>query len=94
MPLRSPRETSAQKKPRGRFQTLDAPRLGEPPYARILTRPPNPAECPMPFPDYRPTVPDMLRRPCGLYGDHEMIVLDEARLTYNEAERQSAALAR
>lgn len=48
----------------------------------------------MPFPEYPPTVPEMIQALSRTYGASEMIVLDDTRLTYEEAERDSAILAR
>jgi acyl-CoA synthetase (AMP-forming)/AMP-acid ligase II len=49
-----------------------------------------------PFPDipFSPTLPVLLRRATERYGDDEFVVVDEQRLTFAEAERASAALAR
>ncbi len=46
------------------------------------------------FPDYTPTVPEFLRRIAQRFGDKELVVLGEQRLTYAGAERESAVLAR
>ena len=48
----------------------------------------------MPFPDYEPTVPVFVRRLAERHGDRELIVQDERRLTFAEAEARSARLAR
>ena len=48
----------------------------------------------MPFPDYTPTVPRFVRHLATEYGDHELIVLDDQRISYREAESLSAHLAR
>jgi acyl-CoA synthetase (AMP-forming)/AMP-acid ligase II len=48
----------------------------------------------MPFPDYLPTVPVMIRILAERHGDREAIVLGDRRLTYAEAEAESAHLAR
>ena len=48
---------------------------------------------PMPFPDFTVTVPVFIRRLAQTHGDREVIVLDERRLSYREAEQESARLA-
>ena len=48
----------------------------------------------MPFPDYAPTVPEFIRTRCEQFGDHELILLGDERITYNEAAEQSARLAK
>ncbi len=48
----------------------------------------------MPFPEYTPTVPEMLRRVADRYEDRELIVCGDHRLTYRELERESAHIAR
>jgi len=48
----------------------------------------------MPFPDYEPTVPVFVRRLAARHGERELIVQDERRLGFAEAERRSARLAR
>ncbi len=47
----------------------------------------------MPFPDYEPALPAFLER-LAARGDRELIVQDDRRLTYAEAEQRSARLAR
>ena len=47
----------------------------------------------MPFPDFTATVPVFIRRLAQAHGDREVIVLDERRLSYREAEQESARLA-
>jgi acyl-CoA synthetase (AMP-forming)/AMP-acid ligase II len=44
--------------------------------------------------DFTPTLPVLLRRAAERYGDHEYLVVGDRRMTYAEAERASAALAR
>jgi len=46
------------------------------------------------FPDYSPSLPVFLRRLAERFGGKELIVLGEQRLSYAEAERASARLAR
>jgi len=48
----------------------------------------------MPSPDFPTTVPVLIRELAGRHGGHPLIVLGEKRLTYEEAERDSAILAR
>ena len=48
----------------------------------------------MPFPDFTATVPVFIRRLAEAHEAREVIVLDERRLSYREAETQSARLAR
>jgi acyl-CoA synthetase (AMP-forming)/AMP-acid ligase II len=48
----------------------------------------------MPFPDYTPSVPEFLRSRAESFGDRPMILLNESRISYQEAERRSARLAR
>jgi len=48
----------------------------------------------MPFPDYEPTVPVFVRRLADRHGARELIVQDERRLGFAEAEARSARLAR
>ncbi|MBW2229631.1 MAG: acyl--CoA ligase [Deltaproteobacteria bacterium] len=48
----------------------------------------------MPFPDYTATVPTFVRLLADEHGDKELIVLDDRRLSYRDAEAQSARLAR
>jgi acyl-CoA synthetase (AMP-forming)/AMP-acid ligase II len=46
------------------------------------------------FPAYEPTVPVFLAHLAKHHGDAPLILLDERRITYAEAERASARLAR
>ncbi len=46
------------------------------------------------FPDYSPSVPEMIRSLARQHGERPAILLGERRLSYTEVERQSAALAR
>jgi acyl-CoA synthetase (AMP-forming)/AMP-acid ligase II len=46
------------------------------------------------FPDYEPTVPEFLARVTKQYGANPLILLGDRRITYAEAERASARLAR
>jgi acyl-CoA synthetase (AMP-forming)/AMP-acid ligase II len=48
----------------------------------------------MPFPDFTPTVPTFIRRLADRHGDRTMLVLGDRRLRYDQAERESAELAR
>ncbi|NNL66921.1 MAG: acyl--CoA ligase [Myxococcales bacterium] len=48
----------------------------------------------MPFPDYVPTVPVFLRELVARHGERELIVKDDERLSFAEAERRSGRLAR
>ena len=48
----------------------------------------------MAFPDYTPTLPVMLRELVRRFGPRPMIVLGDRRVTYAEAEAESARLAR
>jgi acyl-CoA synthetase (AMP-forming)/AMP-acid ligase II len=48
----------------------------------------------MPFPDYTPSVPEFLRTRVDRFGDRPMILLNDVRISYREAERRSARLAR
>jgi acyl-CoA synthetase (AMP-forming)/AMP-acid ligase II len=48
----------------------------------------------MAFPDFEPTVPAMLRALAGRYGPRELLVVGERRVRYEEAEAESALLAR
>jgi acyl-CoA synthetase (AMP-forming)/AMP-acid ligase II len=47
----------------------------------------------MPFPDYEPTLPVFLNELVARHGDRELIVQDERRLSFREAEARSARLA-
>jgi len=48
----------------------------------------------MPFPSHPPTTPAFVRDLAERFGDREMIVFDDRRLSYREADRLSARLAR
>ncbi len=48
----------------------------------------------MAFPDFTPTVPVFIRTLAERFGDRTLLVLDERRLSYAEADRESARLAR
>lgn len=48
----------------------------------------------MPFPEFTPTVPSFIRTLAERHGDRTMMVLDDRRITYGEAERASADWAR
>ncbi len=48
----------------------------------------------MPFPDFTPMLPVLLRRMAAEYGSRELIVTEARRLTYAQAESESAELAR
>jgi acyl-CoA synthetase (AMP-forming)/AMP-acid ligase II len=48
----------------------------------------------MPFPDFTPTVPVLIRDLAARHGGRPLIVLGERRLSYESAERESALLAR
>jgi acyl-CoA synthetase (AMP-forming)/AMP-acid ligase II len=48
----------------------------------------------MAFPDFSPTLPELARRAATDHGDRLFVVLGEKRLSYRDAERESAALAR
>jgi len=48
----------------------------------------------VPFPDFTPTLPVMLRRQAALHGERELAVCEARRLGYAQAERESAELAR
>lgn len=47
----------------------------------------------MPFPDFEPTIPELLRRASGRHGARTLVVLGRHRLDYATAERRSARLA-
>jgi acyl-CoA synthetase (AMP-forming)/AMP-acid ligase II len=51
---------------------------------------------PVPVPDlgYKPTIGEAIKRAAELYGDRDFIVLPDRRVTFAEAERASAALAK
>ena len=46
------------------------------------------------LPDHNPTIPVWIRRLAALYGNRPLITLGKQRISYNDAERQSAQLAR
>jgi acyl-CoA synthetase (AMP-forming)/AMP-acid ligase II len=48
----------------------------------------------MPFPDFTPTVPELVRRAAARFGDVTYLVADDARLTYHDVEARSRALAK
>jgi len=48
----------------------------------------------MPFPDFTPTLPVLLRRLAAEHGARELIVTEARRMTYAQAESDSAELAR
>ena len=48
----------------------------------------------MAFPEYEPTAPVFIRQICARFGERCMIVLDERRMSYAEADERSAELAR
>jgi acyl-CoA synthetase (AMP-forming)/AMP-acid ligase II len=48
----------------------------------------------MPFPDFPPTVPNLLHSSAKKFGAHDYLVVGHDRLSYQEAESRSAALAR
>ena len=48
----------------------------------------------MPFPDFTPTVPRLLRRAAERFGDHTYLVANGERLTYAEVDTRTAALAK
>ena len=48
----------------------------------------------MPFPDYEPTVPIFLDRCATRYGERPLILLGDRRISYAEAQAESAKLAR
>jgi acyl-CoA synthetase (AMP-forming)/AMP-acid ligase II len=48
----------------------------------------------MPFPDFTPTVPELLHQASARFGDHTYLVVDGERLSYAEAETRSAAVAK
>ena len=48
----------------------------------------------MPFPDFTPTVPELLHRSAARFGDHTYVVADHERLSYADADARSAAVAR
>ena len=48
----------------------------------------------MPFPDFTPTVPELLRTAATRFGSHDYLVADGERLSYAGADRRSATLAK
>src|SRR4030095_9276583 len=48
----------------------------------------------MPFPDFTPTLPVLLRRLAAEHGARELIVTEARRMSYVQAESESAELAR
>ncbi len=48
----------------------------------------------MAFPDFSPTVPELVRRSAAAFGAHPFLVADTDRLSYTDADTRSAALAR
>jgi acyl-CoA synthetase (AMP-forming)/AMP-acid ligase II len=48
----------------------------------------------MPFPEFTPTVAELLRTAAARFGEHPYLVVDGERLSYADAERRSAALAK
>ena len=48
----------------------------------------------MPFPDFTPTVPELLHTAAARFGAHPYLVVEGERLSYADAERRSAALAK
>ena len=48
----------------------------------------------MPFPDFTPTLPVLLQRLAGEFGARDLIVTESRRMTYAQAEAESAELAR
>ena len=48
----------------------------------------------MPFPDYTPTIPEFIRTRVEAFGERPLIVLNDERITYREADERSQALAR
>jgi len=48
----------------------------------------------MPFPEFNPTIPTFVRTLTERFADREMIVLNDHRITYAEADARSAQLAR
>ncbi len=47
----------------------------------------------MPFPEFTPTIAELLRRQAARHGDRELVVLGSERLSYTEAERLSRKMA-
>ena len=48
----------------------------------------------MPFPDFTPTVPELVRNAAARFGDRTYLVADGERLTYRDVDARSAALAK
>ncbi len=48
----------------------------------------------MPFPDYKPTLPEFIRTRTQAFGDRPLIVLGDDRMSYREADERSQLLAR
>ena len=48
----------------------------------------------MPFPDFTPTVPELVRSAAACFGDRTYLVADGERLTYDDVDARSAALAK
>jgi acyl-CoA synthetase (AMP-forming)/AMP-acid ligase II len=48
----------------------------------------------MPFPDFTPTMPTLLRRASARFGSHAYLIANGERLTYAEADARSAAVAK
>lgn len=48
----------------------------------------------MPFPDYSPRIPEFLQTRVESFGDRPLVLLGDRRLSYGEAARESAQLAR
>jgi acyl-CoA synthetase (AMP-forming)/AMP-acid ligase II len=48
----------------------------------------------MPFPDFTPTVPELVRNAARRFGEHTYLVANDARVTYRDAEARSAELAK
>jgi len=46
------------------------------------------------FPEYTPTLPEMIRHLADRFGDRDLIALGDRRLSYRQVERESARLAR
>jgi hypothetical protein len=47
----------------------------------------------MPFPDFTPTVPELLRHAREQFGDATWLVVDGERLTFTEIDTRTAAVA-
>jgi acyl-CoA synthetase (AMP-forming)/AMP-acid ligase II len=48
----------------------------------------------MPFPDFTPTVPELVRHAAARYGDRTYLVANGERLTYRDVDERSGALAK